>query len=283
MSLIGVDLGGTTVTAGRVVNGEIVIQNTNPISAEKSKDIILNELESTIDQVISDDVVGIGIGVPSIVDVEKGIVYDVQNIPSWKEVHLKERLQNRFKIPVFINNDANCFVIGEKYFGKFKNFDDIVGLTLGTGLGAGIILNGQLYSGKNCGAGEIGEVPYKEEIFEYYCSGQFFKNVIGVEGKKLYAQAINGSIEAKNAFAEFGYYVGDAINTCLALLDPQVVVLGGSVSKSFDLFKDTMNERVKTFSFQTSQQNLLIEKSEMENSAIFGAASLFLDQIEITK
>ena len=279
ISLIGVDLGGTTVSTGRIAEGKIVNHHICNISAEKSEETVLAELQAAIEQVITDKDAGIGIGVPGIVDVEKGIVFDVQNIPSWKEVYLKKRLENRFKVPVNINNDANCFVVGEKYFGKFKSFDNIVGLTIGTGLGAGLIINGHLYSGSNCGAGEIGEVPYKEHIMEYYCSGQFFKNIIGIEGKELFARAQNGSEKAKNAFAEFGYYLGDAIKTSLALFDPQAIVLGGSVSNAYHLFKETMFERVRTFPFQRSRQNLMIKKSELKHPAILGAAALYFDQM----
>src|SRR5690606_24955530 len=112
--------------------------------------------------------------VPSVVDVDKGIVYDVQNIPSWKEVPLKAIMEERYGVPVQVNNDANCFALGEKYFGQGRDSKAFIGLTLGTGLGAGIILNDKLYAGPNCGAGEFGMVPYLDYHYEYYASGQFF-------------------------------------------------------------------------------------------------------------
>ena len=125
---------------------------------------------STIEEVFDSAVSGIGVGVPSIVDVEKGIVYDVQNIPSWKEVHLKQLLEERFQVPVFINNDANCFAIGEKHFGKGKDHENMIGLIVGTGMAGGIIIKNQLYNGYNCGSGEFGMIPYLEHNYEYYSS-----------------------------------------------------------------------------------------------------------------
>ena len=92
-------------------------------------------------------------------------------------------MEERFAIPVLINNDANCFAVGEYYFGKGVEGDSLVGLTIGTGLGSGIILKGKLYSGKNCGAGEFGMIDYLDHFIEYYASGQFFKNVYDIDGE----------------------------------------------------------------------------------------------------
>ena len=124
---------------------------------------------------MSDHIKAIGIGVPSVVDTHTGIVYDVQNIPSWKEVAIAQKMQELYKLPVLVNNDANCFALGEYHFGKGKGTKSMVGVTIGTGIGAGIIINGKLYCGPNCGAGEFGMIGYLDKVVEYYASGQFFK------------------------------------------------------------------------------------------------------------
>ena len=128
----------------------------------------------TLTEVFDSSVVGIGCGVPSVVDVAEGIVFEVQNIPSWKEIHLKAALEDRFGVPAAVNNDANAFAVGEHVFGKGLDFRNLVGMTLGTGLGTGVIIEGRLYSGANCGAGEIGMMAHKGLTLEDYCSGQFF-------------------------------------------------------------------------------------------------------------
>lgn len=124
------------------------------------------------------EVAGIGVGVPSVVDSEEGIVYNVANIPSWAEVPLKRLLQERFSVPVYINNDSNCFALGVKLFGEGRKYRNLVGMTIGTGVGTGIIINGELYSGQNTGAGEIGSLPYLSHDFEHYCSSGFLSDII---------------------------------------------------------------------------------------------------------
>ena len=222
-TIIGVDMGGTNIGLGRVEKDQFDKCKSFDISAQGTKEKILEEIINAIYSVFDEHVAGIGIGVPSLVDVNKGIVYDVQNIPSWDEIHLKDILEEQFGIPVYVNNDANCFTVGEKYFGIGKRFSNIVGMTMGTGLGAGIIINNRLYSGMNCGAGEFGSIPYKDQIIEYYCSGQFFEKVHGTKGHILFEEAKNSNINALNIFGEFGYHLGNAIKTILFSVDPEAV------------------------------------------------------------
>ena len=144
------------------------------INAKGSAEEVLQELFSITDQLIDNSVTSIGIGVPGLVNVEEGIVYDVVYIPSWKEVPLQKWMEDRYQIPVFVDNDANCFALGEYYFGKGKGHNSMIGLTIGTGLGSGIIINKKLYTGKNGGAGEFGMIDYLDHSYEYYASGQYF-------------------------------------------------------------------------------------------------------------
>lgn len=276
-TIIGIDMGGTNIVLGRVEKDQFDKCKSFDISAQGTKEIILEEIVNAIYSVFDDNVAGIGIGVPSLVDVNKGIVYNVQNIPSWEEVHLKDILEEQFGIPVYVNNDANCFTIGEKYFGKGKRLSNIVGLTLGTGLGAGIIINHRLYSGTNCGAGEFGSIPYKDQIFEYYCSGQFFKNVYNIEGSIVFENAKLGDTKALKIFEVFGYNLGDAIQTILFSVDPEAIILGGSVSRAFPYFSDAMWARVNQFPYQHSLKNLVIEVTTQPHISILGAAALYYD------
>jgi glucokinase len=112
--------------------------------------------------------------VPSIVNRKEGIVYDVQNIRAPQEVYLKEILEKEIKVPVYLDNDANCFALGEYRFGAGQGSKHLVGLTIGTGMGAGIINDGFLLKDANGGAGEFGIIPYLDAGYESYCSGQFF-------------------------------------------------------------------------------------------------------------
>ena len=279
-AVIGVDLGGTKVQAGRVVNSKIEEKYQTSVSANaQDEEIIVKEMFETIEKVITKDVIAIGIGVPSLVDTEKGIVYNVENIPSWKEVHLKEKTEGRFGIPVFINNDANCFALGEYYYGKGRGVKHMVGLTIGTGLGSGIIINRKLYEGANCGAGEIGTVPYKDSNIEDYTSGQFFKTKYGKDGKEIYEETLKGDKTALKAFEELGKNLGVAIKIILSLYDPEAIILGGSISSAFNFFKVSMFKELEDFLFPFVIKKLKLEVSENKENPILGAAALYYNNL----
>lgn len=273
-NLIGVDLGGTNIRAGRISSDKIIHQTKVSTPSKGTVDEVIERIFSVIDECINSSSTSIGVGVPSVVDVEQGIVYDVVNIPSWKVVHLKEILENRYKIPVLVNNDANCFVVGEKYFGKARNYKNIVGVTLGTGLGCGLIFNGKLYEGTNCGAGEFGNVPYLSHNVEYYCSGQFFTDEKKISALEAFNKARKGDAKAMQMFEEYGFHLGVALKSILYAYDPEIIILGGSVSQSFDIFKDAMYHALQDFAFSNVLANLKIDISDLENSAIYGAAAL---------
>lgn len=276
-TIIGVDLGGTNVNIGKVERHRVVKHSSANITTQGEEKQILNEIKTAIETVFDPSVAGIGIGVPSVVDVEKGIVYDVQNIPSWKEVHLKEILENHFQRPTYVNNDANCFAVGEKHFGKGRTYRNMVGVTLGTGLGTGIIIDNRLYAGSNCGAGEFGSISYKDHIIEYYCSGQFFIQVHGIKGQHVYESAMNGDAKALAIFEEYSTHLGEAIKTIMFAVDPEAIILGGSVCQSYHLFKNKMWEQVQTFPYKKSLERLVIAISEEPQIAILGAAALYYD------
>ena len=273
-NIIGIDLGGTNIRAGKIINDQIVHSAKLATPSKGSVDEVMSQIYSVTDNCFDAGTLSIGVGVPSVVDVENGIVYDVTNIPSWKVVPLKEMLEKRYNVPVHVNNDANCFAVGEKYFGKAKSYKNIVGVTLGTGLGCGLIFNGKLYEGSNCGAGEFGNVPYLSHNVEYYCSGQFFTDEKKVKAIDIFHQAKKGEASALLLFAEYGNHLGEALKSILYAYDPEIVILGGSVSRSFEFFKDAMYNALQDFAFRNVLANLKIDVSELENSAIFGAAAL---------
>ncbi|MFA6092492.1 MAG: ROK family protein [Elusimicrobiota bacterium] len=277
-AIIGVDLGGTHVRSGRVEGQNIISHASKAISAKAAAQVVIDEICGTIDAVfLRNDTAGIGIGVPSLVDTEKGIVYTVENIPSWKEVHLKEILEERYRVPVHVNNDANCFALGEFHFGKGRGLRHMVGLIVGTGLGAGIIVNGRLYSGANCGAGEIGAIPYREKTIEGYVSGTGLKNIYGASGEDLCERAGRKDAQALEIFSSFGKDFGHAVQTVLYAFDPELIVLGGSVSKAFRFYESAMKEQLKSFAYPHALARLKIQVSEEPRIALLGAAALCLD------
>ena len=272
--VIAVDLGGTNIRAGRVDNSQVVVQK---YTALQDKDILERTLEqiiTLIGSVMDASVTGIGIGVPSVVDVETGIVYDVTNIPSWKKVELKSILETKFGLPVRVNNDVNCFILGEHRHGVARGFRSVVGLAMGTGLGGGIIINNELYAGINCGAGEFGLVPYLGENIEAYCSGGFFTKQYNTSALDAFNKASAGDQSALDSWKEFGYHVGNAIKTVVYTYDPEAIVLGGSLVKAYHFFVDSMTSSMLDFAFPESMKKLKIFTSQDSNIALLGAASL---------
>ena len=277
--IIGIDLGATNIR-GAVVNDDAMSAITSRrINTKGTEEQVLEDVYYVVDKLIAKDVKAIGIGVPSVVDVELGIVYDVVHIPSWKEVHLKQILEDKYKVPVFVNNDANCFALGEHYFGKGKGAKNMIGLTLGTGLGAGVIINNQLYAGPNCGAGEFGCVDYLDKDYEFYCSGSFFNNVYGLNGEDVFKGAQKGDAQSLKLYSEMGTHLGNAIKLVMYTYDPSLIILGGSVPAAYDYFEKTMWERVHTLVYPKSVEKLKIETSALENSGILGAAGLYFDSL----
>jgi glucokinase len=279
-TVIGIDLGATNIRGACVNENNISEIKSQRIRSSGTEQEVLEDVFALTDKLVDDKIAAIGIGVPSVVDVEEGIVYDVQYIPSWKEVHLKKWMEKRYHIPVIVNNDANCFALGEHYFGKGKGYHSMIGLAIGTGVGAGIIINNKLYPGHNCGAGEFGCVDYLDKIYEYYCSGSFFKNVYGIEGEEVFLKAKQNDARSLELYKELGTHLGNAIKMIIYTYDPELIILGGSVRLAYDYFEKTMWERIKACVFSKSIERLQIEISELENSGILGAAALYYDAVQ---
>ncbi len=283
IKLIGVDLGGTKVNAG-LVQGDRIIKRKYAKLPQNSKNEwdVINIIIDLIKDLISDNKVsGIGVGVPSILDKKKGIIHEVQNIPTWQEVPLGDILKKEFGLPIFLDNDANCFALGEYHFGLGKNCKNLVGLTLGTGMGSGIITNGRLITDANGGSGEFGMIPYKDGIIEDYCSGKFFKNFYGLNGEELVKLANQGDINALNIFEEFGEHLGHAIKIIMYALDPQTIIVGGSIVSSAPFFEKSLQKSIQKFAYKKVLENFEIKYSNTPNIAILGAISLYYDKTNI--
>jgi glucokinase len=271
---LGVDIGGTKIQVGVVQEGELIQEVRFETSATASKEQILSELAHNLAPLVTADVVGIGIGVPGLVDEEEGIVHNVQNIPSWREVHLKQHLASYFDKPVYLTNDANAFAIGEKMYGQGRPYANLVGLALGTGLGAGIVINHQVYSGTLSSAGEFGMIPYLDKTLEDYCSGKFFSQRTGRVGAEWHALAQQGDAEALALYDELGRHLGRALHIILYAIAPEAIFLGGSVSQGYEFFRDGLYETLGAFPFRQVTDRLVVAPSLLGNAAVLGAAAL---------
>jgi glucokinase len=265
------------VRAGLVVDGEILRQSKAKLPVGKAYQDVLDTIFQCIDEVTELGITAIGIGVPSVVDREKGIVYNVQNIPEWLEVPLKDILEQRYGCPAFVNNDANCFALGEYLFGAGKNYSNFVGLAIGTGIGGGVVNNGKLLRDVNCGSGEFGEMLYLDSKFEDYCSGMFFAQKHASNGEAVFNRARDGEASALQICNEFGHHLGKLIYSLVLAFDPEAILLGGSIASAYDLYRDAVFDELGKFPYPRTIQRLTIACTATPNVQILGAAALYFD------
>ncbi len=277
--VIGIDIGGTSITCGLVKDKELIQTVNYPTLADKDADTIIQNLIKCIDSIITNEVKAIGVGVPGLIYEEEGTILNINNIPAWKNFPLKQSLEAHYNIPAFVNNDANCFALGTKHFGKGQDYKNFIGMVLGTGVGGGIVINNKIHSGIFCSAGEIGCIPYKDSIFETYCASNYFFNTLNISGKEAAELANNGNVEAQKAFYELGINIGHLIANLVYTLSPEAFILGGSISQSFHLFESGIKKVMDDFPFTTISQNVAILPDNIENIAVLGAAGLYYNSL----
>lgn len=278
IKLIGVDMGASNVRAGLIQNGKVIKLAKSVLPDSKEYNLVMETIFDCIDQVFDSEVKAIGVGVPSVVDRASGVVYDVQNIPSWKEVPLKAILEDRYSCLAFINNDANCFAIGERLFGKGQKYKNFVGVAIGTGIGGGIINSGKLLFDVNCGSGEFGEIPYLDSKFEDYCSGMYFRLKHNSDGETIFNQARSGNAEAIKICNEFGSHLGKLIYSIILAFDPEAILIGGSIARAYDMYKEAVFSELAKFPYPRTIEKLTIECSDIPDIQILGSAALYLNE-----
>ena len=168
--VVGIDVGGTNIKLGIVQPSGQITATTNLLTKNfiREKDLLINGLVEAVCSLLEsnalhkNDIRGIGIGLPGLIDYKKGFVHFLPNIPSWKNVPLKKIMEERLRIPAFIDNDVNLITLGEWHYGAGRGIRNMVCITLGTGVGGGLILDNALYRGEGFTAGEIGHVPLNE-------------------------------------------------------------------------------------------------------------------------
>jgi glucokinase len=274
---IGIDLGATNIRVGLLDDQTLVRVEQASTPTGGSEQDVLDQIYALLDRFPTGDAASIGAGVPSVVDVDTGVVYDVQNIPSWTEVPLGARLRERYGVPVHVQNDANCFALAAYHFETDGQRSPMVGLILGTGLGGGIVVNGDLLSGRNCGAGEFGTMLYKDSIYEHYCAGLFFEREHDTTGEAAFERAQAGDEAARAMFDEMGTHLGRALQSILYAVDPAHIVLGGSVRHAYPFFKDAMWAELEQFAFPRALDHLTVAVSTLEHAGVRGAAALGAD------
>jgi len=271
---IGIDIGGTTIGAGLESGGAIVRRTDGPsFPHDASYEQTIDILAGRISELLSDEVTGIGIGVPSVVDPERGIVYNTVNIPSWTEAHLKEDLEKRFGVPVYVDNDANCYALGAAT-ALHCDKGIMLAMTLGTGVGSGIVVDGKLLRGRCCGAGELGSIRHREGTLEDYAASKFFTSQ-GTTARKVAEALEAGDAAAAEIFKEYGSNLADIVMVALYAYDPDILVFGGGIARAFKHFEKPLWQNLREkFDYQANLDGLRITAYTDADAALLGAAAL---------
>jgi len=277
---IGIDIGGTSIVAARFSESELIERTEVPTGADRPALEIMESLYQAIENVLTDEVIGIGIGMPGFMNVETGEILQINNIPSFNGFSIKPKVEDRFKLLTFQNNDANCFALGETYYGAGKKYNNLVGVTLGTGLGGGIILDRKIHTGLMGGAGELGCVPFHGGISEDICSAALFKNKYKSTGIELYKKAKEGDKDALAVFDELAHNIGELLRIVTYVLAPEAFIIGGSVANSWDLLEKTIREDLDTkFLAPMISSKVDLVPAQLDNAGLYGAAALCISQM----
>ncbi len=309
MKSIGIDLGGTNIKAGIVdEKGKIIFKTSVPTESQRGYKHVIEQIKKAASLVIEadNDVAGIGIGAPGIVSVKDGTVKSPPNIPGWKKVNLGRILSDEFGKKVFVENDANAAAIGEYIFGVGQTTPSFIMVTLGTGVGGGIIYDGKLFRGETGGAGEIGHVTinYKGRkcncgsygCIETYAGNNKIvekvkreikmnrnskivelagENLNSLSPKTLYDAAKLGDEYALKAIEDIAVMLGAAFASAVNLLDISTIVLGGGVSGFGNFLLKPLKKSLKERVLAPNRPRVKVKLSKLKNDAgIKGASSL---------
>jgi glucokinase len=302
------DLGGTHLRAAAIdENGRIHYQLKKPTPhSSEAKDVVHALVEAARECECKTREHGViqmaSVGVPGSIDVDKGVVITAPNIPCLEGFHLAKELQNELQRPALIENDANAAAVGEMWQGAARGVKTIVCFTLGTGVGGGIILNGELWRGADGSAGEVGHMPIEpfggvvcgcggEGCLEVYASGTAivrmakeslpdYANSILHAAARLTAEEVyragkKGDQLALEVFRRMGAYLGVALATLVDVLNPEMIVIAGGLANSWDLFAKHAIQQMSVRAFPLPVANVQVKRGECgDNAGLLGAASL---------
>jgi glucokinase len=295
--IFGIDIGGTNIKIG-LLDSKGNLKKTVNMPTEKEKGVkdVLRRLFLIIDKLIKDKKVkpgGIGIGCPGPLDDKKGIIISPPNLADWHGLKLKKIFENKYKCRVVVENDANCAALGEFAKGSGKPYDNIVLLTLGTGIGSGVIVDKKLLRGKGFAA-ELGHVSVnpkgpicgcgKKGCLEAYASAtamvkkgkRVFKKK-DITAEYLFNQAKRGNKKAKKIVNEAIFYLAFAIGNYANAFNPDAVILSGGITKAGSYLFDNLRREVKNQALEPMQKSLEIIPAKLgQRAGIIGAGFLVL-------
>ena len=313
-NVIGVDMGGTKILSAVIdAEGNILGTAKVPTKADAGTSVVIDRIADSIQKAIGTSGVNetsieaVGIGAPGPLDPETGVVIFAPNL-GWRDVPLKAELEARVGIPTFVDNDVNIGTLGEHAFGAGKGVQNIVGIFVGTGIGGGIILQGELFHGASKTAGEIGHIIVKadgprcgcgrrgclEALASRTAMTKQFQKAIKKKGKKsVISKLTNGDLKAIRSgvlakairandkltlkiFKKATKYLGIGIGSIVNFLNPEMIILGGGVVEALDdTFLDNIRAAAAKYALPNTLDGVQIVRAKLgDNSGILGAAAL---------
>lgn len=304
---VGIDFGGTSVKLGVCRDGELLTTDAPiPTADFPGPAALIGEMARRVAklQETYPDIAAIGVGVPGLVDFDNGFVHVLTNVPGWKHVPLKAILGEKTGLPVVVENDANAMAYAEYRYGAGRGLNNVVALTMGTGIGGGLILNGQLYRGSGCAAGEIGQMSIdsdgraghygnlgalekytgNREIAEHavqrYSEANIQKTLEECTPKMIAEAAQAGDDIARQIWDEIADWLGTALSSIAWLLNPDAFVIGGGVAQAGELIFDPLKRKVQSMLSTVVWERLQIVPARFSNeSGIIGNAALAADSV----
>jgi len=312
--IIGIDLGGTFIKAGAVSkDGEILFETSLPSQAEVNPQAVVRQIGKAVgiieEKFQSDKLLGVGIGSPGMVDLDGGTVKNPPNLANWIVFRLGDEVVKLINEPVKVENDANAAAVGELKFGAGKGMKNFIMITLGTGVGGGIIADGKVFRGAEGGAGEIGHttIDYNGPLcgcgnhgcIEAYVGQKHLSRHVAEQLKShpesLINKLIKGDMEklepkiisdaanqgdpfALQIWKEAGFHVGIGLVSAMNVLDITTFIIGGGVAKAGKPLFDSIQETIVAHAFSTVKPRVRVLCAKLENSAgVLGAAALFAE------
>jgi glucokinase len=295
---IGVDVGGTKIRAGVVDREGVVARFSERPTPLRSEQELLDALDSAVEGLLGDDVAALGFGIPSTIDQRNGRAVSSVHIPL-ADVDFRDRMAQRFGLPVGIDNDANAAAIAEWQLGAGRGADHVVVLTLGTGIGGGLILDGRPYRGSVGAAAELGHIVLEyggppcgpgcsgHGHFEAVASGSAANRAAvrrfgpGSDARRLVAEAYAGHQGAREDVAEIGRRLGAGIASLVNIFNPEIVVLGGGFAEAADLLLEPARETLAVEGLRPGRDLVRIECARLGRDAgMVGAALVGFEALD---
>lgn len=289
--IIGVDAGGTKIRSGAVTPaGKIVSSTKIPTQTARGSSVVLKNIMESVRAVWSKDAKAIGIGMAGIVDSAKGVYRQGPNFPnSFKNVPIGALLRKKFRVPVTVDNDVHCFTLAEAKFGAAKRFSSVVGITLGTGIGGGIVIDGKLYRGRNNAAGEIGHMTVglgslavcgcgRKGHFEAFGSGsamsRLYRRLTGMVADPISIEnaAKAGDAKAKETVRIMTDALSEGFANVIHVMNPDIIVVGGGLSKADLIWRPAVAGIAKRVVYPDLRDTPVVRATLGGDANVLGAA-----------